>query len=108
MNNSINDLRTLLQNENYIKYYELKLEIQSRYPREIWDATYTLKKKQRKFDMTDEFKEQWDEYKKEICDLILQPNGYFQEFVWDLMGEVDKLIQERRARGRMIKPKIEY
>lgn len=105
---TVKDIKELLKNENYQKYYELKLEIQSRYPREVWDSQFSLKVKERRFDMTQEFWEQWKSYQKEIIDLMLIPNSYFQEFVWDMVSDHERELQERRARGKKIKPKIEY
>lgn len=112
MNNSINDLRGLLKNENYRKYYEKKLEIQSRYPLKPWlFSAHSPTKGPYKPNLiayTEEEWEAWIGYKKEICDLMLEQNGDFQEFVWDIISDYDKELQERRARGRKNKGIIEY
>jgi hypothetical protein len=112
MNSSINDLRGLLKNENYKKYYELKLEIQSKYPIKPWlFSTQSSSRGPYKANLdkyTEEEWEAWVGYKKEILDLMLEPNGPFQEFLWDIVSDYDKEVQERRSRGRINKRKIEY
>ena len=112
MDININDLRTLLQNENYKKYYQLKLEIQSKYPIKPWlFSTQNPNRGPYKINLekyTEEEWEAWKSYKKEITDLLLEPNGVFQEFLWDIVSDSDKEVQQRKAQGRKNKRKIEY
>lgn len=79
-------IEKLLTNEYYKGYWEQKQEIVSKYPPVLKMSN-----------------EEWKVYLHEITNLILEPNGYFQQFVWDTMAEIDKLEQERTARGKQRK-----
>ena len=41
----------------------------------------------------------WQEYIKEVAQLMLTPNGWYQKFVWDTYSDSDKAQMEVRARG---------
>lgn len=109
---TVKDVKELLKNDNYKKYYEKKLEIQSRYPIKPWlFSAHSPTKGPYKPNLTAYTEEEWEawtRYKKEICDLMLEKNGDFQEFLWDIVSDHERELQERRARGKKIKPKIEY
>lgn len=79
-------IEKLLTNEYYKGYWEQKQEIKQKYPPILKMSN-----------------EEWKVYLHEISELIHEPNGYFQQFVWDTMAEQDKIIQERTARGKQRK-----
>jgi hypothetical protein len=81
--NSVRDLKEMLQNPWYQIYYEKKQELLQRYP--------PIKQRTR---------EEQFSYMKEICDMMWEPDGPFQQFLWDIMSEQEKLEQSRRASGR--------
>lgn len=81
--NSVRDLKQMLQNPWYQIYYERKQELLQKYP--------PIKKRSREEHLS---------YMKEICELIWEPDGEFQKFLWDIMSEQEKLEQRRRASGR--------
>ena len=81
--NSVRDLKEMLQNPWYKIYYEKKQELLQNYP----------PNKQRS-------REEHLSYIKELCDMIWEPDGEFQKFLWDIMSEQEKLEQRRRASGR--------
>jgi hypothetical protein len=77
------DLKQLLTSESYREYYELKQEILRDYP----------PPKQRT-------REQSLEVAKRIGDLMWEPNGPFQTFVWEQKSEQNKVQEERWAQNR--------
>ena len=77
------DLQQLLKSETYRLYYELKQDILKDYP----------PPKQRT-------REQSLEVSQRISDLMWEPNGAFQQFIWEQMSDQDKLLQDRRAEGK--------
>jgi len=80
---SIRGEHNLLKSESYRLYYELKQEILRDYP----------PPKQRT-------REQSLEVSQRISDLMWEPNGAFQQFIWEQMSDQDKLLQDRRAEGK--------
>jgi len=42
----------------------------------------------------------WKLKSRRIADLMFEPYGDFQKYLWDNVPEVEKLKMERRARGR--------
>ena len=76
-------LKVLLKNPHYQKYYEKKLEILSKYPPQ-----------------KERTREEHTAFMKEVGELIWEQDGDFQKYVWESMSEQDKIIQERTARGR--------
>lgn len=79
---SVRDLKRMLGNPFYKEYWEAKQEIKSKYPPILKMS-----------------KEEWEGWKKEIIELMFEPNGQFQQFIWDIISEHDKIQQDRRARG---------
>lgn len=84
-------------NPYYQQFLVEKNKIKERYPQELWQ-TPTSYKSAKIFDK--ELQLLWREYLKEVGDLILQPNGTFQEFVWDVMSETEKIYRETKANGK--------
>lgn len=79
----LREIQNLLENENYKTFYEKREKIKSKYP--------PLKDLDRR-----EFK-MW---LKEISSLIFENDGDFQKFLWDNIPEHEKVIMERKARGK--------
>jgi len=49
----------------------------------------------------------WKEYLKELTDLLLEPNGNYQKWVWATLSDRDVEARERVVKGKY-QPKIEY
>jgi hypothetical protein len=74
------DLQQLLKSETYRLYYQLKQDILKDYP----------PPKQRT-------REQSLEVSRRISDLMWEPEGPFQLFLWEQMSEQERTNQDRRA-----------
>lgn len=90
------------KNEWYKKFELQKEELKKKYPQDIFldsenNETVLKNKEYLKSNNHKLFKE----YIKELTDLMFEPNGNFQQMVWDTMAEVDKLEMERKARGHL-------
>ena len=87
----------LMENEYYKKYYEQKQKIKERYPQDLWERPNGSKNALNKNYNNHHL---WKEYIKEIADLLLQPNGDYQKFSWEvLISDSDKVVMEQKARG---------
>ena len=89
------------ENEYYKLYEEQKLAIKAKYPSEIF---YTPTSGRDVVKVGKEYiekghRELHNQYLKELADLIFAKDGYYQQFTWDIMAEVDKLEMDRKARG---------
>jgi hypothetical protein len=73
----------LMKSSTYQLYDELKQDILKDYP---------LQKERSR--------EEHLEYIRRICDLMFEPNGIFQQFIWENMSEQEQLNQDRRADAR--------
>ena len=90
------------ENKYYKLYIQEKEKIRSKYPEEIFDKAVSGRNTIR------EYKEYLDkghrkihqQYLKELADLIFTPDGNYQQFTWDIMGEAEKLEMKRKAEGR--------
>jgi hypothetical protein len=97
---SINDTSSLLSNKHYKAFYTKKQRIKSKYPSLLFKQYTTRPPKQDKDWYKEEGQLYWRKYCKEVADLIFEQNGDFQEFTWDIISENDRLLMERKARGR--------
>lgn len=73
----------LLNHPDYQRYREKRKEITDRYP-----------------ELKEMSREEYRQCMREITDLIFEPEGDYQKWAWDAMGEQDKLRMERRASGK--------
>ena len=90
--------------DSYNSFLEKKKAIQSKYPSKPW---HIITKPGAANNSPEEgWWNDWIAYKKEITDLILEPSGDFQQFVWELISEKDEDLMNRRAKG--IKRSIYY
>ena len=92
-------------NEYYIKYNKEKQLLKEKYPPEIFQRPATSGRSVKgiyklKEDYIQNEQPLHRQYLKELADLIFQPNGNYQQFTWDIMGEVERLEMERKSRGR--------
>lgn len=94
---SVNSLEELKENKDYLKYWNKKHKIKSKYPEELWNrpagAKNALNKNYNNHHL-------WKEYLKEIADLLLQPNGDYQKFTWEeLIPPGERKLMEQKAKG---------
>lgn len=99
--NTLKNKSDLMSNENYRKYNDKKLEILKKYNENLFDIYDTnpgrpLKKKVDYINSGEQ--EEYRRWVKDVVDLLLEPNGYYQKFVWDVTSTTDKMIQERMTR----------
>lgn len=100
------------ENKYYKLYNKQKQKIKEKYPPRIFDGTAksgrgSMTKLSEEY-LAGNDRELFNQYLKELADLIFQPNGNYQKMVWDTMGEKDKLEMERIARGRKYSGTGEY
>jgi len=105
---SVNSLEELKEaSEDYLKYWEKKQELKSKYPKNTFPNSAKGFKANNK-PATEEEREDYKKYLKEIGDLLFQPEGDYQNFVWNhLTSENEREQMERRARGRLPR-QLEY
>jgi hypothetical protein len=80
---SIRGKENLMKSETYRLYYEQKEQILNQYP--------PLKLRTR---------EEHLECIRKLTDLMWEVGGYFQQFIWENMSEIDQINQDRRADAR--------
>lgn len=61
---------------------------------------YFQKYDQKRNKIIEQCGDDWKLKTRKIAELLFTPNGDFQKFMWEHMPEVDKLKQDRLARGR--------
>lgn len=79
----------IIQKEKIVKKYPDLIDNSPPRPGRVVEPPQTVKERNR-----------YRKYLKEIGDLLMKPGGNYQKFVWDIMSEGDKIIQERNSRGR--------
>lgn len=83
-----------LENKYYKRFLKQKEKIKEKYPEDLWfrpsGSKNTLNKNYNNHHL-------WKEYIKEVSDLMWEPNGWYQQFVWDCISESEKIIMRRRA-----------
>lgn len=86
----------LLENKYYERYNKEKQKIKDKYPEDLWYRPIG-QARNRKLNYNNHHL--WKEYIKEIAELMLKPNGWYQKFVWDTYSDSDKALMEQKARG---------
>jgi hypothetical protein len=87
----------LMTNAHYRNYDKKKESIKKKYPKSIFKKPSLG----RTVDVyTDEERKLYQAYLKELTDLLFEPDGDYQKFTWEILSEQDKMIMERKARGR--------
>jgi len=99
---SVNDLSELKEaSEDYLRYSKKKDKIKAKYSEDCFPSWVPDGRKFITHQGTKEQRQKYQEYLKEVCDLIFEPNGDYQKFVWDfLTPQYEKTQQEFRARGK--------
>ena len=82
---------TYTENKYYKLFREEREKIKSKYPPHLFDESV------KKYGEGD--RELFQQFLKEIADIIFEPNSNYQEFTWDIMGEQEKEIMKRKAEG---------
>lgn len=82
------DVQGMLKNPSYKEYWERKQIILQKYP-----PTKEMSR------------EEHNKCMREIADLMWEMDGPFQQFLWENTSEVEKIKQERRAKGNQRKNK---
>lgn len=84
----------------YQEWLKVKEKIKSQYPQEMFEEKPKMS--------LDIWYKYWKQYRKQLMDEILKPNSIYQELTWEMMGQVERLEQERKARGRIYGGNGEY
>ncbi|QDP58517.1 MAG: hypothetical protein Unbinned175contig1000_13 [Prokaryotic dsDNA virus sp.] len=74
-------------NKHYQRYLKKKMKIRAKYGENLTNP------RAKNYN-----KEEWQKYLREIGDLVFQPNGWFQRYMWETLTEVEKQNRERKAR----------
>lgn len=96
---------TIQQTDRWIEidewnlYKEEKKAIQDKYPTKPWYRD-ELGKGNYKEPFDKEWWDEWQEYKKEITDLLLEPNGNFSKFLYEIRPERGEAEVRVWMRGR--------
>jgi hypothetical protein len=93
----IKELDELKSNKYYLKYHKQKENIRKKYTNDMLKIPRAYNES---LGYGGKEQEEYRKYIKELCDLLLEPNGWYQKFTWDAISDKDKEDMERRARGR--------
>ena len=80
-------------------YNEEKKAIQDKYPNKPWEVHISSGQGNHKDPFEKEWWDEWQEYKKEITDLILKPNGNFTKFLYQIKSEKEDVVIRTWLRG---------
>ena len=86
--------------EEYNLYKEEKQRIQDKYPNKPWEVQVSSGKGNTKDPFEKDWWDEWLRYKKEITDLILQPNGNFTKFLYEIRPERSEAATRIWLRGK--------
>ena len=86
----------LLENKYYKRYNKQKQKIKDKYHEDLWNRPIGLARNRK---LNYDNHHLWQEYIKEVAQLMLTPNGWYQKFVWDTYSDSDKAQMEIKARG---------
>ena len=81
-------------------YREEKKAIQDKYPNKPWHVQASPGPGNHKDPFEKEWWDEWQEYKKEITDLLLEPNGNFSKFLYEMRPERGEAEVRVWLRGR--------
>ena len=73
--------------EEWNKFQEQKKKIQSKYPTKPWEVSKSSGQGNKKDPYNSEWWEDWQKYKKEITDLMLDEYGNFSKFLFEIRPE---------------------
>lgn len=87
--------------EYYRNYLKEKEAIQAKYPTKPWEYIVSAGRTSNEYcTPTKEWWDDWQLYKKEITDLLLQPDGNYQNFLWEIKDDRSEKETEIWLRGR--------
>ena len=84
--------------KEWVKFQEEKKKIQAKYESKPWDM-HEHGRGNYKDPYNKEWWDEWQQYKKEITDLILKPNGNFTKFLYEIRPEREDLKTRIWLRG---------
>ncbi len=89
---------SLMKNKNYKRYDEKKQELKNKYDEQLFINSI---RGRGEIPYSVEERKQHKKYLEKICSILIEPNGDYQKFTWDIMSEHDLLMQERKTRRRI-------
>lgn len=92
--------KALMQNVNYQNYDKKKQELKNKYPEKVFEVEPTGRPPLEYIRYSIQERELHKDYLRNIATLLMEPNGDYQKFSWDTISEFDKVIMERKTRGR--------
>lgn len=100
---TVKDLNELRKDKNYSKYNEKKQKIREKYPTDCFPCHIPGGYKMApNLPPTEEQRELYKKYLKEIGDLLFKPNGDYQKFCWEyLTTEGQKKVMANKAKGNV-------
>jgi len=82
-------------NPYYKKFLVEKNKIKEKYPKELFETATSRKDPI----YSEESKLIWRQYLKELGNLMFKPKGLYQDFIWDIISESEKIYMETKARN---------
>jgi hypothetical protein len=89
---------SLMKNKNYKRYDEKKQELKNKYDEQLFINSTPGRGE---IPYSAEERKQHKKYLEKICSILIEPNGDYQKFTWDIMSSHDLLMQERKTRRRI-------
>jgi hypothetical protein len=86
--------------EEWNEFQREKKEIQDKYPSKPWEVHISSGRGNKKDPYEQEWWDEWQSYKKEITDLILEPNGNFSKFLYEIRSEREDVVARVWLRGK--------
>ena len=88
---------SLIQNKNYKRYDDKKQLLKNKYDKQLFISSSPGRGE---IPYSDSERKEHKEYLEKICSMLIEPNGDYQKFTWDIMSQQDKILQERKTRRR--------
>ena len=88
---------SLIQNKNYKRYDDKKQLLKNKYDKQLFISSSPGRGE---IPYSDSERKEYKEYLEKICSMLIEPNGDYQKFTWDIMSQQDKILQERKTRRR--------
>ena len=92
--------KSLMQNVNYQNYDKKKQELKKKYPEKVFEIEPTGRPRLDCIRYEEKERELHKDYLRNIATLLMEPNGDYQKYSWDTISEFDKVVMERKTRGR--------
>ena len=88
---------SLIQNKNYKRYDDKKQLLKNKYDKQLFISSSPGRGE---LPYSDSERKEYKEYLEKICSMLIEANGDYQKFTWDIMSQQDKILQERKTRRR--------